>query len=549
MGLGTAGAPLADTVPDFETTISGFTLPFDRSVVVDGEGNSYVVSTAYEDGVHLDVLVVKLDVSGSQLWSRYVVGSGHDNPTDLALDASGDVYVVGWTDSEDFPLVGGLGQTLTGFRDAFVLKLDSGDGSILLSTLLGGDYTDEAHAVAVDASGDLWVAGSTKSTDFPTVDAWQDAPNAPLYTYSDAFLTRLTPNADAVLYSTYFGGYRNDTVRDLALDGAGNVVFVGETESDDFPLVAPVDPAPNDLFVAKLSADGSTQMFGTYLGGEDVDRLGRMTLSADDFVYLAGFTRSVQFPTTPGAFQEQFVGAVNGCGIPPYSPIVNCEDGFLVKMATDGSGIAYATYLGGTTVDKGHSVAVDGLGRAHVAGTTFSEDFPGVDSGSANIFVLSLSADGSAVEDVMTVPTTSGGGHGIAMGADGALTFTGTVNHPRDLYVARYSPPGADPVSVSDGPRVSRPPGFALGPGAPNPFRGVTTIDFEVPRPGRVELTIYDVTGALRRTVTAGTLPAGGHAARWDGMDDDGRPVAPGVYFARLAMEGMREARKLTVLR
>jgi hypothetical protein len=533
---------------DYETTISGFTHPYDRDVAVDAQGNAYVISTAYDDRIHVDVLVVKLDPSGTQLWSRYIVGSDHDNPTDVALDASGDVYVVGWTMSDDFPLSGGMGQTLTGPRDAFIMKLDSGDGSILFSTLLGGDYTEEAHALAVDASGNLWVAGATRSTDFPVLDAWQDAPNAPLI-YADAFLTRLTPDADAILYSTYFGGYQNDSIRDLALDSAGNPVFVGTTDSDDFPLVDPIDPAPNDLFVAKLSADGSTQMFGTYLGGEDIDRLGGMALSSDDFVYLAGFTRSSQFPTTPGAFQEQFVGAVNGCGFPPYSPIVNCDDGFLVKLATDGGGIAYGTYLGGTSVDEGHAVAVDGLGRAHVAGTTYSSDFPGGTGGSANIFVVSLSADGSAAEGVVTVPTVTGGGHGIAIGADGALTFTGTVNHPRDLYVARFSPPGADPVSISEGSQVSLPAGFALGPGVPNPFRGATTIDFEVPRPGRVELRIYDVTGALRRTVTAGAVPAGGHAARWDGRDDGGRPVAPGVYFAHLTTEGFRQSRKLTVLR
>jgi hypothetical protein len=551
MGLGLTGAPFANTVDlDFETTITGFTSPYDREVAVDAQGNAYVISSAYDDGMHVDVLVVKLDPSGTQIWSRYIVGNDHDNPTDVALDASGDVYVVGWTMSDDFPLSGGLGQTLTGDRDAFVMKLDSGDGSILLSTLLGGDSTEEAHAIAIDASGNLWVAGATRSTDFPTtVDAWQDAPNDPLGTYSDAFLTRLTPDADAVLYSTYFGGSQGDAIRDLALDSAGNTVFVGTTGSDDFPLVAPVDTVPNDLFVAKLSADGSTQMFGTYLGGEDIDRLGGMALAADDFVYLTGFTRSVQFPTTPGAFQDQFVGAVDGCGVFPYTPIVNCDDGFLVKLATDGSGIAYATYLGGTRVDEGHAVVVDGLGRAHVAGTSYSADFPGVAGESGNIFVLTLSADGSAAEGVMAVPTSHGGGHGIAIGADGALTFSGTVNDPRELYVARFTPPGADPVSVSEGPRAGLLAGFALGPGVPNPFHGATTIGFETPRPGRVELSIYDVTGAFRRTVVAGNVPAGGHTAQWDGTDDGGRPVAPGVYFAHLAMEGFRQSQKLTVVR
>ena len=111
--------------------------------------------------------------------------------------------VTGWTDSGDFPIVGGFDSELTGFREAFLMRLSSSDGSILYSTFLGGDYTDEGHGIALDAGGDIWLVGSTGSTDFPTTpDAWQGSPSAPLYIY-DAFLTELSPAGDAILYSTY----------------------------------------------------------------------------------------------------------------------------------------------------------------------------------------------------------------------------------------------------------------------------------------------------------------------------------------------------------
>ena len=115
----------------YEATLPGYTIPQARDLVVDEDGSVYVIGSAYEDGSHLDVLVAKIDPAGNPLWTQYVTGSGHNYATGIALDSSKDVWVTGWTDSDDFPVVNPMDDSLTGFRDLFLMKLDSGDGSIL----------------------------------------------------------------------------------------------------------------------------------------------------------------------------------------------------------------------------------------------------------------------------------------------------------------------------------------------------------------------------------------------------------------------------------
>ncbi len=143
---------------------------------------------------------------------------------------------------------------------------------------------------------------------------------------------------------------------------------------------------PNSIFILKLSADGSILMFSTYFGGEEGARLGGMTLDETGNVYITGTTRSTNLPTTTGAFQEEFVGEILGCeeGFPPVD--VNSEDAFLFKLATDGSGITYGTYLGGSHIDKGSDVAVEHGGNAYVAGSTSSMDYLSTGNAGASIF-------------------------------------------------------------------------------------------------------------------------------------------------------------------
>jgi len=532
--------------PIYETSLPGYTIPHARDVVVDDAGNAYLIGSAYQDGTHLDVLVAKFDPDGGPSWTRYLTASNHCYATGLALDSERNVWVTGWTDAPDFPVVNAMDNTLTGFRDVFLMKLDTDDGSILYSTFLGGDYVDAAQGIALNAADEIFLTGYTGSTDFPvTPDAWQPGPSFPEYFYKDAFITKLAPTGDSILYSTYFGGLHDDKAALIALDEASNIIIAGSTEADDFPLVNALQTTPNDLFISKLSADGSTLLFSTYFGGEDVDRLGQMELDDSGNLYLVGFTRSVGFPTTVGAFQENFIGAINGCEV-PFGEDYNCEDIFVTKLATDSNGLIWSTFLGGTKVEEGRGIAVDGAGRVYVAGYTNSADFPpsGMNFG-AEIIVCRLDATGSTLDYTYSIDSGSANrGNGITLDANGDVYFTGTVGVPADVYISKLSGHQLSPVGGST-PSVVR-----LDANYPNPSNPGTTISFELGMTAAVSLQVYDMGGHIvRRLIEGDFLSAGRHEVFWRGRDESGRKVAAGAYFYRIEAGGISETKRMVLIK
>jgi hypothetical protein len=437
----------------YETTVNGFYLAYGHQMTVDPQGNAYVAGRAID--AENDIVVVKLNPDGDVLWTTHIRGNDHDYATGIALDDANDLFMTGWTDSSDFPTAGAIQDTLTGFRDAFVMKLASQDGTILYSTFLGGDYTDEGRGIALNGAGEIVLVGTTQSMDFPTVDPIQAAPNGNPYAYSDLFVTRLSADGSSILYSTYLGGAKDDRAVALALDAGGNMYLAGNTDSPDFPTVNPIQAViggDDDIFVARLSADGSALDFSTYLGGEDGDRVAGLALDGSGHAYVAGSTRSISFPTTPGAFQEEFAGEILGCEV-PFGADHNCDDAFVTKLTPDGSAMAYSTYLGGTGIDEGRNLAVDGAGNVRVVGYTVSPDFPpsGISS-SADIFISKLGADGSDLLYTYTTGSASANaGHGIAVDDAGTTYFTGAVNAPSDVYIAKLADQAEECGSDLDG--------------------------------------------------------------------------------------------------
>jgi hypothetical protein len=256
----------------YETAIGGYYLSATKVMAVDDAGNAYVIGRYIGDSTGNDFLVTRLDHEGNVLWSTEVEGGGIDVARDLVLDASGRILITGFSTSGDFPITpDAMDATLTGFRDVFLMMLDPLDGTILYSTFFGGDYTDEGSGIALDDAGNICIVGTTGSTDFPTVNAYQSEPSAPLYIYTDAFITVFSPNGKSILYSTYFGGFKDDTGLDIGLDASGNIIISGATTSDDSPLLNAVSSTPDEMYVAKLSAvwdglaaDGSAATSGVY---------------------------------------------------------------------------------------------------------------------------------------------------------------------------------------------------------------------------------------------------------------------------------------------
>ena len=433
---------LAQPTLDWETTVSVTSEISEGGddMVVDAAGDAIVMGYL---AVEQDFFVLKFDPAGNLLWSRIIGGSGLDNPGGLVVDDVGDIYIAGRTLSADFPTFLAYQSALSGPSDAFLMKLAGDDGSTLFSTYFGGTRAEWAYGIALGPDGTITIVGSTDSINLETVNPIQ--PNLTLIECfcDDAFVTRFTPQADAVLFSTYLGGTYDDIAQEVVVDADGNTTIAGRTRSDDFPTLGAVQPSRGggeyDGFVARITAH-DTLSYSTFLGGEDWDLIQGMAIDNAGAVYVTGSTRSISFPTTPGAFEENFVGGILACEV-PFSADRNCYDMFVTKMEPDGS-YGYSTFIGGTHDDEPRNVFVDSAGRAYVAGYTYSDDFPlGVPFGDA--LALRLAADGSALDFAISLDTP-GGNQGSAVAVQGNhLYFTSVVGLPYDTYVARYS--GIDP--------------------------------------------------------------------------------------------------------
>ncbi len=364
-----------DPTLSFSTFLAGNGTDSATAVAVDGAGSTYVAG--WTDSINfpnasgaqaanrggVDAFVVKLNGTGNQLvFATYLGGSGEDRAFGMRLDSGGGIWLAGKTTSGNFPLAGSS-SSYSGATDAFVARLNAQGNSLVFSRYLGGSRRDMANAIAVDSSGNGWVAGETASADFPVSSAFQATPGGG----SDAFLAKISA-AGAVLSSTYFGGAADDVALAIALDGQKPVV-AGWTWSPDFPLQNALQPTPGggqDAFVAKFNSTASDLVYSTYLGGSQgmtgfPEWATGVTVDSAGAAYVAGATPSPDFPTR-SAYQPSYGGGN--------------YDGFLTIINSAGSSIVASTYLGGNGNDSINAVALDGSGDILLAGTTASTNFP-----------------------------------------------------------------------------------------------------------------------------------------------------------------------------
>lgn len=300
-------------------------------------------------------------------YGTFLGGSGDDRGKDIALDAAGNIYVLGETGSMDFPTTAGSYHNTpfgSGSGDLFVLKFNP-DWQLAYSTYFGGYDNETAGGLAVDAAGNVYLTGSTNSLDLPTTAGALQTTHAVDYGYADGFVTKLDPSGSALIYSTYLGGSGYDHGAALAIDGAGHAYVAGDTDSGDFPttlgayLGAPVEDTQG--FVAKLSPAGASLLYCTCLGGDDWDEIAAVAVDTAGQAYVTGLTYSTDFPTTAGALQAAPGGNL---------------DAFVTKLSSTGAALSYSTYLSGSQSEQGQAIAVDAAGQAYVAGYTGSDDFP-----------------------------------------------------------------------------------------------------------------------------------------------------------------------------
>jgi len=383
-------------------------------------------------------------------YGTYWGGAGNDNAYAVALDAQGDAYVAGTTLSSNFPGNSGPQTVYHGGYDSFVTKFDV-NGSPVFSTYLGGSGDDDALAIAVDGAGNAYVAGGTTSANFPAVSPFQ--PNLASVGSFDCFVTKITPNGFAVVYSTYLGGAAQDVVLGIAVDVAGAAYLTGYTTSTDFPGAAAglqsANGGADDAFVAKLNPSGTALSYSTYFGGSGIDYGFGIAVSSASEAYVAGLTKSQNLPTR-AAFQAALAGG---------------QDAFVARFNAAGSASVFATYLGGNADDEARGVALDTAGSVYVVGYTSSSNFPTASAmqasngGGQDGFVTKLSAAGTA----LSYSTYIGGSgtdqaNGIAISSNGEALVAGlttSTNFPTasglqntlsgfsDAFVSRLGRTGA----------------------------------------------------------------------------------------------------------
>uniref|UniRef100_UPI00257A18E1 SBBP repeat-containing protein n=1 Tax=Chloroflexus sp. TaxID=1904827 RepID=UPI00257A18E1 len=379
------------------TFLGGSSFDEATALVLDAQGNMYVTGItgstdfpitpgAYDrsfDGIYSEAFVSKL--SGdlrSLIASTFLGGGERDYATDLAQDTRGNIYVVGWTESTDFPTTLGVYDgSFNGSMDAFVSTLSGDLGRLLAGTFLGGSSFDEATALALDGQGSVYVVGRTESTDFPTTAGAYDGS----FNGGDSFVSRLSGDLRNLLAGTFLGGSNSDSAAALALDGQGNVYVAGVTDSSDFPTTAGAYDGSfsgGDAFVSTLSGDLHSLLASTLLGGSDHDFVTALALDGQGNVYVVGHTESTDFSTTAGVYD----GSFNGSG-----------DMFLSTLSGDLGSLLTSTYLGGSGSDYVTALALDVQGTVYVAGYTESNNFPitagaygGVYNGDRDAFVSKL---------------------------------------------------------------------------------------------------------------------------------------------------------------
>lgn len=386
-------------------------------------------------------------------YSTFLGGSDLDEAHGLALDSSGNIYVAGITDSTDFPLANPFqsinkgSNAPVGYAELFISKLDPTGQALIYSTYIGGAGVDRGGAIAVDNDGNLHITGSTTSLDFPVANAYQ-----PTYGggSSDAFLTKLGPAGNFLIYSTYLGGdgpqYLPGNAAELGngikLDNVGNAYLVGSTDSNSFPTLQPLKATKDgatDAFLLKMSTAGAL-LFSTYLGGNVNDSIGDITTDTSGNIYLAGSTSSGDFPV------------VNA----PTFLAPNADPGgaFVMKLTPDCSSITYSTLIGGTGGEGAGTIAVDASQNVYLGGSTSSRDFPVLNAvqptnptnpadGDSTGWVAKLQSDFTA----LNYSTYLGGN-------DYSYVNTVAVDSSNNLWVFGFTPatnfPVVDPIYASN---------------------------------------------------------------------------------------------------
>ena len=456
----------------FATVVNGGTQSNNVSGMgLDASSNVYVVGDIVPASGYDETVVFGINSQGNSILYTTTLGSTYRViPGGIAVDPSGNAYIDGVA-SVGFPTTGGAYQSTCTDQNCttpFAAKL-SPSGSIEYSTYLGPSRGN-ARAIAIDPSGDAYIAGNVSTTDLPLVNAYQSQ-------FSELFLQKLDPTGSQLLYSSYFGDSTiptpNPFVTGLALDGSGNIYLLG---NGSVPLKNPLEQGVGAMFLAKFTPDGSNLIYSTQLGGSNIqalDTAAGLTVDASGDVYIIGDTLSEDFPVTMNAYRASCLEEAAGdCSL---------RRAFVLKLDPTGTALLYSTLLGpgwagGVTIDSSGNAWVTGYGASNYFPTiqsieqTFQKDSYSASNNPS--FLVRLDPNGTPTFSTLfgsnfssvasTAVAVDGSGNAYIAGASGGADFpflnpaVGDVRATGGLFIAKISPSASGPV-LSLSPRAAGP--------------------------------------------------------------------------------------------
>ncbi len=342
-----------------------------RDIAANADGSAYITGRTSSSGFPVlnaydvtlggtrDAFVTKLSSTGTLNYSTFLGGTVADEGYGITVDASGNAYVTGSTQSANFPVVNAYDAGYNGQYDVFVTKLAPTGSSLVFSTFMGGSANEQANGIDLDGSNNIYLAGFTNSSNFPRLNAYDSSYNGA----DDIFVAKLAAAGKPLMYSTFLGGAGYEQASAIAV-GPNNTAFVtGYTTSPAFPTKNAYSTSlhgGSDAVGVRINATGSGLVYSTYLGGSAFDYGYGIAVDSRQDAYIVGSTTSSDFPT-----------------IYAYDSVANGgDDIFIAKLQSTGSVIDYSTLLGGAANDEGFDIAIDNNLAVYIAGASISANYP-----------------------------------------------------------------------------------------------------------------------------------------------------------------------------
>jgi len=461
-----------------------------------------VTSGSYDETYNggRDAFILKLDGDLTTLIASTFIGGGSDEGyqwlrIDMVVDSNSNVYAAGITKSPNFPFTSGaFDSTYAGGSvggDAFVVKLDSNLTTLLGSTYLGGNMDEWRVSIALDKTRNIYVCGETSSSNFPTS---QNAYDPGFNGGSDIFISRFTNNLTALSSSTFLGANSYEEALAIRLNNSGNVYVAGYTMSPTFPTTPGVydmdyNGGERDAYIAKFDSCLTLLLASTFIGGNSKDTGEDIAIDENGNVYLAGVTLSANFPTTTGAYDENYNGG---------------EDIFISKMDSNLTALTASTFVGSSGHEKGQGIALDEEMNIYITGQSTSPNFPCT----PNTYD----------------PNYNGGGNDcFVIKFDKQLSFV--------------------PTSIEDkNPNPGKSEYFDM---QPNPFRQSLKIKYSLTERTKVTLQIYNMQGQELNTLVNRFQNSGRKTVTWYGSDSNGNQIGPGIYFCTFVAGNNKVTQKI----